>query len=211
MDGFVAQVDERGRKGLFAEKLEKGVFGGLQTGGGEGDGAVVKKDGLAVDGAMAGVEALGAGGGFLTAGGATDGEEVGNTEFGFDVEGEGVEVAVGAEKAGQPEAGGVVGASEIGRKRAVRGGTGEEPFEGDAGIEGEELAEAFGKAAVALEGGVVDGNSVVGDVFFQAALAGGTLLFSIGQCVVLEGIVERGREVGKAGAEAQADEKGAGP
>jgi hypothetical protein len=207
VEGFVAEVGKRRREVALAQKLEEGTFGGFDAGGGKSDFAVVENDGLAVDGTVFGVEAAGADGGFLAAGGAADGEEFGETEFVFDAAGKGTEIAVVTEKAA---AGGLTGIGEVGREATVRGGTREKPFEGDAGVEGEELAEAFGKTAVTLEGGIVDGDAVVGEVFFQTAVAGGDLFFAGRERAVLEGVVQGGGEVGEAGAKAQADEEGAG-
>ena len=210
---MVADKGEGRREVAFPEEPEHGALGGVDAVGGEDDGAAAVEDnGMAGDGSDMDprIEAAATGGGFAAVGGATDGQKLGEAELGFDVVGEGVEIAVVAEEAVEAVPGGLVGYGEVGRQGTVGSGAGKEPFEGKARVEGEELAEAVGEAAVALEGGVVDGDAVVGKVLLHASLAGGDLPPAVGHRVVTEGIVEGGGEVGESGAEAQADEEGAG-
>ena len=116
-EGFVAEVLEGGGQVAVVEKLHEGTFGGVDAGGDEGDGAAVEDDGSALgrEGVAAGFDAAGAGSGFAASGGAADGEELWNAEFGVDVQGEGLEGAVGAEELGEAAAGSVVGGEEVGR------------------------------------------------------------------------------------------------
>jgi hypothetical protein len=204
-------MNERARQVFLPQELHQGALRRLHAGGDKGDASAVEEDGLAMVGVVFCVETAGPGGGGPVAVGAADGEEFRDAEFCVDVVGEGAEVAVCAEKAEQAAAGSLVGGGEVGGQGTVGSGSGEEPFEGDAGVEGEEPAEADGEAAVALERGVVDGDAVVGKVLLQAALAGGDVFFAGGKGLVEEGVVEGGFEVGEPGTETQADEEGAGP
>jgi hypothetical protein len=212
VEGRVAEEAEGSGKCGVAEELDEGSFGGVDAGGDQIDGPAVEDDGAAVgmQGAATGFDAAGAGGGFALAGGAADGKELGDAEFGVDIQGECLEGAVGAEELGETAARGVERGEEVGRKGAVGGGTGEEPFEGEARVEGEELAEAEGEFFVAHEGGVGDGDTVVGEVSFETRGAGADAFGAGGQGGVAEGVVERGFEVGQAGAETESDGEGTG-
>ena len=88
---------------------------------------------------------------------------------------------ISRQEAVEPAAGGLVGNGEIGREGAVGGGAGEEPFEGNAFVEGENLAEALGEFFVAHDGVVADGNAVVAEPAFDAAVAGDDVFAAIGK------------------------------
>lgn len=211
VQGLVAQVEEGSGKVAVFQKSQHGVFCGFDAGRGEGYGASVQDDGAAGHGTGAGIEAAGPARGPALAVGASYRQEFGNAEFGFDMAREGAEVAAVAQEPEQASAGRLERNGQFGGDGAVGGGIRQKPFERDAGVEAEEPAETFGKAAVALESGVVGGDAVVGQIFLQAAFPGGNLFFATGQRVVAEGIVEGGGEVREAGTEAEADQKGAGP
>lgn len=201
-------MGQRRRKVPLFQELHQCAFCRLHAGGLDPDGSVVQNDGLTGDGPPSCIDAAGSGRGSFPAGRGADGEKCGKTELVFDVAGQRAEIAVLTEEAGQTAPGGLVGDGQIGGKGTVGAFVGEKPLKGEAGVEVKELAETFRKAAIALEGGVIDGDAMVGEVFFQTAFAGGNLFLPVGQRVVPEGVVERGGEVGQAGTEAEADEKG---
>ena len=115
-----------------------------------------------------------------------------------------------AEKTGETAACGVVVGEKVGRDIAVRDGAGQQPFERQAGVEGEELAEADGECLVAHEGGVVERKMVVSHPATYAASAGGNAARAGRRDVVDGAAVERGFEVGQTRSEAQANGQGQG-
>ena len=142
---------------------------------------------------------------------AAGAQELRDVEFGFDVGLQAREVPVVAQDARETAAGGGVWGEQIRRQSAVGGLAGEEPFEGKAVVEGEELAEALGEFLVADEGGVVGGDASVGEPAFHAGSAGFEAFLSVDELLEADCRGVEGRfEVGEAGTEAQAHDQRAG-
>ncbi len=134
----------------------------------------------------------------------SDGDEADDAESGFRETREGREGMVLTEDRGEAAAGGGEGGRQVGRKGLAIGQAVHDPFEGDAVVEGENLAEALDEFLVAHGGGVADADAVVAEPAFHAAFAGTDEFLAAGEGGAEEGAVEGGIEVGQAGSEAQA-------
>ena len=97
-------------------------------------------------------------------------------------------------------AGGAEGCIETGGKGAVAGKAIHHPFEGDAVVEGEEEAEALGGFLVAHDRGIGDGDPSVRQPLLDAAGIGPDDGLAVAEGAAGDGAVERGIEVGQAGA-----------
>ena len=120
------------------------------------------------------------------------------------------EIGVFAEEFGEFSFRRVVLGAEVGRHAAIGGFAGEEPFEGEARVQGKQLAEAEGEFAVFDDATVSDRDAVVIQPAFESGTAGcetagpGTGHAAPGRRV------ENGLKIGQTGAEAKADMEGAG-
>ncbi len=141
--------------------------------------------------------------------GLPDGDEPDDAEFGLDEARKRRQGVVFAEDGREASAGGGEGGIQFGGQALGVGEAVHDPFEGNAVIQGKELAEALDEFLVAHGGGIADADAMVGEPAFHAAFAGADEFFAAGKGGVLEGAVERGIEVGQAGAEAQAGLQGA--
>ena len=141
--------------------------------------------------------------------GLSDGDEADDAELRIHKAGKGREGVVFAEDCGEAATGGGERSREVGGESLVSGDAVHDPFEGEAVVEGENLAEALDELLVAHGGGISDTDTMVGKPAFHAAFAGADEFFSAGQGGAEEGVVESGVEVGQAGAEAQAGLQGA--
>ena len=131
-----------------------------------------------------------------------DGDEALDAELLLGKAGERDEGGVFAQDALEVAAGGFVGGGKGGWKGLVGGEGGEEPFEGYAFVEREDLAEALSEFFVAHDGVVANGNAVVAEPALDAAVAGDDVFATVGEGFVDERTVEGGFEVGETGAEA---------
>ena len=66
------------------------------------------------------------------------------------------------------------------------------------------MAEALGELFVAHDGVITDGDAVVAEPAFDAAVAGDDVFATVGEGFVDERVVESGFEVGETGADAEA-------
>lgn len=87
---------------------------------------------------------------------------------------------------------------------------GQEPFEGDADVEADELAQAGRQFLVVHGGGVGDFRGVFFEPAFQTGIACDDAMVFPTLCLEHEGVVECGFEIGQAGADTEAGEEAAG-
>ena len=110
---------------------------------------------------------------------------------------QGVELASGGRgglSVGKRQSGQLGGAVFIARK---------EPFEGDAGIEANQLAEAGGQLFVVHGGAVLDVRRVAAQPSFEAGLSGDDTVVGAAGVLEDEGVVEGWFEVGETGTNAE--------
>lgn len=139
---------------------------------------------------------------------AAGGGNPGNAQRGVDVREEAFEVPVGMQKSRKTAAGGNALGGGTGRQVAVGGCAGQEPFEGNALVQGEQRAQAYGEEFVAHEGAVAERNAVVFEPALDAAPPADEAACASGAGGILVAGIERGGEVGQPGTETQADEQG---
>ena len=120
---------------------------------------------------------------FFVAGVAAGTEEFGDAELGVHVLAEAAEIGILAQKAGEAAAGGMILGPEVGGDATVGRSMREEPFKREAFVEGEDLAEALGEFLVAHDGVVADGDAVVAEPAFDAAVAGDDVFVCTCVCV----------------------------
>ena len=157
MDGRVAQAGEFRGEGFVLQESGQRQAGRFDATGVDRHVARFSADFREAGGVVAGLRVT------RIAAGA---EELGNAELFIDMLAESGEVPVLAQEPRQPPPGRPIRRLEVGREFAVGCRVRQEPLQGEAGVEGEEQAEAGGEDLVAHQGAVGRRDAVAGKIGF---------------------------------------------